>query len=57
MLEDLERRTKEQGELQSTNISLEGTVAELHQELQREKVCLAIDYQCAEHVNTTAVLW
>ena len=52
MLEDLE---KELGELQSTNKSLEGTVAELQQTLQKEKVCHAIDYQYAEHVN--AVLW
>ena len=55
LLEDLEKRTKEQGELHSANKSLEGTVADLHQELQREKVCHAVDYQCAEHVN--AVLW
>ena len=52
LLEDLE---KELGELQSTNKSLEGTVAELQQTLQKEKVCHAIDYQYAEHVN--AVLW
>jgi len=52
LLEDLER---ELGELQSTNKLVEGTVAELQQKLQKEKVCHAIDYQYAEHVN--AVLW
>ena len=41
LLEDLEKRTKEQSELQSTNKSLERTVADLHQELQGEKVCHA----------------
>lgn len=55
LLEDREKRKKEQGELHSTNKSLEGTVAELHQELYREKVCHAINYQYAEHVN--GVLW
>ena len=56
LLEDLDKKTKEQGELHSANESLEGNVAKLDQELQREKVCHAIDYQCAEHINATAVL-
>ena len=42
----VERGEKEQGELYSANILLEGTVAELDQELQRAKVCQTNAKRC-----------